>query len=609
MRRTPLAALALALFVAACHDVAAPPETRRPARMEVPDGRRLAVDAAGWDVARLQLAVHGGPLEGGLEYEIEAKEGAPLVGAIDLPAGEGYAIEARGYDRDGRLVQAGKGELVVDEKLTPQVELVLEPVKGAGAWGRVRIGSLRLAASSHAITVKEGEPVQFDLGLVDADGVEQPLEPGTVALDWPFPLPEPPKFDVVYEGWRAFFAWKEQGVYGSARLCVERLACTDIQLYDGNGAVQLTAGAMVTCVRRGGGSVKCWGPDRNGETGELQGVSQVASLGLVDVFAAGRENASGTHVCGVDGQGRVWCWGRNTSGQLGNGQVGQPGDVQPVPQQVSLPGTAIDVTGGAEHSCALLGGGQVYCWGDASWGQLGEGTYNGVYGPPVRRTTPVQVWTGNAYVAIQAGDFHTCALTAAGEMDCWGHNEHGQLGVPQAGMPQCYNGWWDFCSATPVRVAGAPRLASIAAGRFDSCGVSTTGEAWCWGASYWGNASGTMSTFTPTRIGGGITWRSLSIGYRSKCGLDVNGNGACWGDNNGGQLGNGGTSTPVFTPIARSLGNGQGYQELDVGNGHACAIRTVSSVVCWGIDSWNGAVLGAPNAGFSATPIAVTVPW
>ena len=599
-----------AIALSGCTDRETPlaPRAAR-AGYEMPgDGRRLAVDAAGWPLSRLEITAEGGRLAEPVRFVLEAKEGQPLTGAVELPPGDVYRLSAVGYDAEGRAAASGEGELLVDEKWTPQVDLALAPLKEHTDWAHVRVGTFRVELSTHELTVGRDED-KLLISLVDADGMPQPLEPGSVRLDWPRPGDDLPKLDLEYEKLVAYGAWRDRTLFGQGLICIDALACTKFEPYDGNGAVQITAGSKVTCVRRGGGSLKCWGANRNGETGEVQGISQVASLGLVDVSAAGRENASGTHVCGVDGQGRVWCWGRNVDGELGNGQVGGPTDVQAQPQQVPLPAAAIAVAAGGHHSCALVTGGSVYCWGDASMGQLGDGTYNDRYGAPVRRTSPVRVNSGTPYVAIAAGDWHSCALTGGGDVHCWGRNENRELGVPQAGMPQCYYDWWDYCAASPVQVAGVPKFASIAAGYSDTCGVSTAGEAWCWGHSYWGNTSWMSKSPAPTLIGGGITWKSVSVGYALKCGLDVNGYGACWGDNNGGQLGNGTTGLPVYVPVPRSLGGGQAFFAIDVGSSHACVIRTVASLMCWGVDGWNPPVLGYPNGGLSATPQAVTVAW
>ncbi len=115
----------------------------------------------------------------------------------------------------------------------------------------------------------------------------------------------------------------------------------------------------------------------------------------------------------------VKCWGSNDQGQLGDNSIAQrltPVDV------VGLAGGVAAVATGASHSCALTTAGGVKCWGDNTYGQLGDNTQT-------QRLTPVNVsGLASGVKAIAAGDNHTCALTNAGGVKCWGQNSTGQIG-------------------------------------------------------------------------------------------------------------------------------------------------------------------------------------
>ena len=132
---------------------------------------------------------------------------------------------------------------------------------------------------------------------------------------------------------------------------------------------------------------------------------------------------------------------------------------------------------GGLHSCALTNAGGVQCWGRNDVSQLGDGTL-------VNSTTPIDVVgleTGVA--AIAAGDAHTCALTTAGGVKCWGRNSFGQLGDGTT-----------VDRATPVDVSGLTSgVSAVAAGASHTCAVTTAGGANCWGT----NSSGQLGDGTP----------------------------------------------------------------------------------------------------------------
>jgi alpha-tubulin suppressor-like RCC1 family protein len=80
-----------------------------------------------------------------------------------------------------------------------------------------------------------------------------------------------------------------------------------------------------------------------------------------------------------------------------------------------------EIAAGYYHTCALLSGGEVRCWGSGGFGQLGDGS-------ATLRLTPVGVSGLGGVTAIAAGGEHTCAMLSGGEVRCWGYNGRGQLG-------------------------------------------------------------------------------------------------------------------------------------------------------------------------------------
>jgi alpha-tubulin suppressor-like RCC1 family protein len=169
-----------------------------------------------------------------------------------------------------------------------------------------------------------------------------------------------------------------------------------------------------------------------------------------------------THKCGLTDSGGVKCWGYNYYGQLGdNTTVSRtiPGDVSGLVSNVT------DIAAGNLHTCALTAAGGVKCWGYNFYGQLGDGGIT-------QTLAPVNVLgLSNGVVAIATGFFHTCALTSAGGVKCWGHNTDGELGDGTVEQ-----------RAAPVFAAGLTTGAvAISAGDLHSCAKTEARGVKCWG--------------------------------------------------------------------------------------------------------------------------------
>lgn len=183
-------------------------------------------------------------------------------------------------------------------------------------------------------------------------------------------------------------------------------------------------------------------------------------------------------------------------------------------------------------------------------------------------------------VAVVAGATHTCALTTAGEAYCWGNNGSGQLGIGQADYGP---------HATPAPVVGSLRFTSLAAGGHHTCGLTTTGDAYCWGGNWAGQlGSGSTDGARPAKVPGAFRYSAISTGDQHTCGIADSGIVVCWGDNSLGQLGRGGGRSDPVTygafphPVPGPVVSLVGAVAITAAANSTCAVTNGGAAHCWG---------------------------
>jgi alpha-tubulin suppressor-like RCC1 family protein len=237
-------------------------------------------------------------------------------------------------------------------------------------------------------------------------------------------------------------------------------------------------------------------------------------------------------MCALTTAGAVWCCGDNVYGDLGNGSTISSS----VPVAVTgLSSPVRAVTAGWYHTCALTTAGAVSCWGDNSNGKLGNGSN-------VSSDVPVAVMGLSLGVqGIAAGAGHTCALTAAGGVQCWGANSAGELGNGST-----TDSW------TPVDAMGlSSGIQAITVGSSHSCALTTAGAVSCWGFNQFGQVGNgsTTDSHVPVAVAGLLSGiQAISAGDGHTCALAAGGRIQCWGSNDLGNLGNG-TNTDSSVPV------------------------------------------------------------
>jgi alpha-tubulin suppressor-like RCC1 family protein len=375
-----------------------------------------------------------------------------------------------------------------------------------------------------------------------------------------------------------------------------------------HSAIEISCGHLHNCAVLDGGRVRCWGSGGVGQLGygneENIGDDETpASAGDVDVGGVvAHVAAGGYHTCALLENGAVRCWGSAHHGQLGYGNTEAIGnDETPASAgDVDVGGTVVQIAAGLWHTCALLEGGRVRCWGGGvpsedpfNFGQLGYGNTVAI-GDNETPASAGDVDVGGTAMQITAGWYHTCALLDTGDVACWGRGWLGRLGY---GDNEDIGDNETPASAGTVEVGGA--VAQIAAGGYHTCALLDTGAVRCWGGSNenpdenvgqlgYGNTENIGDDELPNTAGDadvGAPVTALDPGKNTTCALLGSGNVRCRGADDVGQLGYGNTQDIGDDETPASAGDvdvGGNVAQISAGGAHTCALLDTGRVRCWG---------------------------
>ncbi|HEY2405269.1 MAG TPA: hypothetical protein VGI10_04665, partial [Polyangiaceae bacterium] len=439
-----------------------------------------------------------------------------------------------------------------------------------------------------------------------------------------------------------------------------------VNLGTGRTAKFIAAGSDKTCAILDTNQLKCWGSNQYGALGLAVGNNPanggVTSVGTTpgDIAAltpinlgTGRTAKAVTigswHVCALLDNNAVKCWGDNEDGSLGLGINGggnihgtDVGDGQNelgdalLAVNLGTGRTAKAIDAGVSHTCALLDNNQIKCWGSNSEGALGANLTSGLnvgrlstdMGDNLRQ---VVLPSGRSAQAITAGGFSACALLDNEQIECWGANNFGELGVGDTATRGSSD---NPMTGALVGIGTNLSAFSISMGSNHSA-CASVGVGWvkCWGnngSGQLGDGDTTNRGAAPTDLGDQLP--AVNLGSRAALQVAVGFNGACvalfdnssasslpqsnlkcWGDNTLGNLGQGdtlprGKAGGQMGPALAQVDLGSDQNDLPYalnavysGGFHSCAVVSsfpfvLAQAKCWGYNVFGQLGLGDTNA-------------
>ena len=299
--------------------------------------------------------------------------------------------------------------------------------------------------------------------------------------------------------------------------------------------------------------------------------------------------SSGEHfTCGLTSVGDVYCWGDKSYSQLGTSAV----DYNSTPNKVYQITNAVEIAAGRDFACARISDGSVACWGRGDLGQTGDGylsTENRIFATRVHGVTTA---TG-----ISAGESHACVLKKDRNVYCWGQNQLLQLGNNLSRI-----------ETMPVKVEGISAITQISSGLNHTCALTETQFVYCWGDNKFGQLGiGTPLILKekPSIVLGLAKVVFLQLGYNSSCASIENVGFNCWGWGNDGELAQAdkfNRSLPEKISLASLVDSSTALVAISIGKYKACGLLNSAkknALLCWGTTVTTDPVSGSTGLSVS----------
>lgn len=346
------------------------------------------------------------------------------------------------------------------------------------------------------------------------------------------------------------------------------LATTPLQINE------VSVGEGHACAVVSDNTLSCWGWNEDGQVGNGTTIDRVSPQGIGSEIVWSSVSAGRQHTCGISVSLSLYCWGDNQGpetfgAQVGSGQLGL-GDVtdRVVPTRVGTRTDWASVSSGYFHTCAITSAGAMYCWGQNLQNAVGDGTQSA-------RLSPVQVGSAMNWRSVSSGDDFTCGVSTLNALYCWGFNYFGQLGTGDTAN-----------RSVPTRIASTVEWSQVSAGANHVCGLAVGGSLYCWGWGLYGQLGGGTrpeEITSPTQVGTRTDWAWVSAGGSHTCGMTNSGSAYCWGYNASGQVGSGEIAEVISAPVLVS--GGLTWASIGVGGYASCAVSSNAKLFCWGPDA------------------------
>ena len=319
-----------------------------------------------------------------------------------------------------------------------------------------------------------------------------------------------------------------------------------------------------------------WGGNNRGQLGDGTTIDRSIPVQTIDNITDWQEIIVGSaFMAGLTKSGRIWCWGENTYGQLGDNSSGQAASKSSPVQTITFATNWTKISAGSSFLGAIKDDGSLWMWGNNNYGQLGDGSR-------LDKSSPVQTTAfGTDWASVSCPKTVDTTGYAAGiktdnTIWLWGNNYFGQLGDNTT-----------VHKSSPVQtVTFATNWSKVALGHGHVAAIKSDGSLWTWGFNYYGqlgdNSVVTKSSPVQTAAGGS-TWSQVACGFLHTVAIKSDGTLWSWGHGIYGQLGQGeflSISSPVQTLFA-----GTDWSKVDCGYFHTIARKTNGTIWTWGKNS------------------------
>ncbi len=325
----------------------------------------------------------------------------------------------------------------------------------------------------------------------------------------------------------------------------------------------VSSGSGMTCAITDTYVLKCWGDGTSGKLGDGTNITKytpvVVDSGTQYIWVS---SAVSYHSCGITIDNILKCWGGNSFGQLGDNTTVQKYS----PVEVDNASSYSKVSVGSEHSCGLLTDGTLKCWGRNYRAQLGDGMNLS------QSNVPYEIDAGVKYSEVRAGANHNCAITMAGVLKCWGENQDKQMG----------NNGFGAMIYSPSVVDSGVTYSKVSSGSQHSCAVTSAGVLKCWGGNSYaqiGNGTSGSTVYLPEIVDSGVQYSQLSSRGSYNCGLTTGGVTKCWGNG----FGNGIVSSLVDIP--KFIDSNNTYAKISLNGKTTCGLLSSNQLKCWGVNT------------------------